>query len=187
MRACSSLAVLLVATIPIVTSCGGNPAPTVAPEPGARVRVTAPDVGINKQAGRLTAVGADTLIMDTLRVAVASVTKFEVHRGRKSNARKGALIGGSVLGAGGLGLSILWIAGGCEDWSSSYDGCEVGEAAAVTAATTAITFGVGAGLGALIGAFIKSDKWEEVPLDRLRVSIVPTRDGRFALGVSVAF
>ena len=186
MRVCSSLAVLLVATIPILTGCGGNPAPTVAPEPGAQVRVTAPDVGINKQAGRLTAVRADTLIMDTLRVAVASVTKFEVHRGRKSNARKGALIGGGVRGAGGLGLSILWVAGGCE-WAGSYGGCETGEAAAAIAGTTAITFGVGAGLGALIGAFIKSDRWEEVPLDRLRVSVVPQRGGRFGLGVSIAF
>ena len=45
---------------------------------------------------------------------------------------------------------------------------------------------VGAGIGAGIGALSKTDKWEEVPLDQLRVSIVPRRDG-FALGFSVAF
>ena len=102
MRTCSSLAVLLAATIPILTGCGGNPAPTVAPEPGARVRVTAPDVDGRRYDGTLVGLPADTIVVDTLRVAVASVTKFEVHRGRKSNARKGALIGGGVLGAGAL-------------------------------------------------------------------------------------
>ena len=56
----------------LAVACGGRPAPIVAPEPGEQVRVTAPDVGIHKQTGRLTAVGADTLTMDSLRVAVAS-------------------------------------------------------------------------------------------------------------------
>jgi hypothetical protein len=45
----------------------------------------------------------------------------------------------------------------------------------------------GAAVGLVVGAFTKTDRWEEVPLDRLRVSIVPQRDGRFALGVSVSF
>jgi len=42
-------------------------------------------------------------------------------------------------------------------------------------------------LGAVIGALIKTDRWEEVPLDALRVSFVPQRDGRFGLGMSVRF
>ena len=44
-------------------------------------------------------------------------------------------------------------------------------------------FGV---IGAGIGTFIKTDRWEEVPLDRLRVSFGPKRDG-FAVGVRVTF
>ena len=36
-------------------------------------------------------------------------------------------------------------------------------------------------------ASIKTDRWEEVPLDRLRVSFAPQRDARFALGFSVSF
>jgi len=52
----------------------------------------------------------------------------------------------------------------------------------------AAAFGVtGALVGLGIGALLKSERWEEVPLDRLRVNIVPQRDGRFALGLSVAF
>jgi hypothetical protein len=50
-------------------------------------------------------------------------------------------------------------------------------------------FGVGGAIvGGLLGAFVwKTDKWEEVPLDRLRMSVVPQRDGRHGLGVSIAF
>ncbi len=32
-----------------------------------------------------------------------------------------------------------------------------------------------------------ADRWQEVPLDRLRVSVAPQRDGRFGLGLSVRF
>ena len=46
---------------------------------------------------------------------------------------------------------------------------------------------VGAVVGALAGAFTKTDRWEEVPLDRLRVSFVPQRDGGFGVGLSVSF
>jgi hypothetical protein len=41
--------------------------------------------------------------------------------------------------------------------------------------------------GALIGRLVKTDRWQEVPLDRLRVSFEPQRDGRFGLGLSVKF
>jgi hypothetical protein len=45
----------------------------------------------------------------------------------------------------------------------------------------------GALIGASVGTFIRTDKWGEVPLDQLRVSLAPQRDGRFGLGLSVAF
>jgi hypothetical protein len=45
---------------------------------------------------------------------------------------------------------------------------------------------LGAGLGALIGLAIPAEKWEEVSLNELRVTLVPQRDG-FGLGISVAF
>jgi hypothetical protein len=45
----------------------------------------------------------------------------------------------------------------------------------------------GAGIGALIGASSKTDRWEEIPLDRWRVTPVATRDGRFGLAASLRF
>jgi hypothetical protein len=61
--------------------------------------------------------------------------------------------------------------------------CSKGE---VAAAGGAIGAAAGILIGSSIGAVIKTDRWEEVPLDQLRVSIVPRRDG-FALEISVAF
>ena len=49
----------------------------------------------------------------------------------------------------------------------------------------AIGSGVGLGVGTILGAPSR-DRWEEVPLDRLRVSFAPKRDG-FEVGLSVAF
>ena len=34
---------------------------------------------------------------------------------------------------------------------------------------------------------IRTDRWEAVPLDRLRVGFAPKRNGRFALGMAVSF
>ncbi len=51
-----------------------------------------------------------------------------------------------------------------------------------------ISFGAaGALLGALIGATMKTERWVSVPLDELRMSFGPQRDGRFGLGLSVRF
>jgi len=70
-------------------------------QPGTRVRVTAPDCGLRGQATRLEALRADTLVLDTSECPLASVTRLDVSRGRKSNGRKGAGIGfltGAVTG-----------------------------------------------------------------------------------------
>ena len=54
------------------------------------------------------------------------------------------------------------------------------EAALITGAIVGLA-------GAITGYFIKTDLWEEVPLERLRVSLTPQRDGGFVLGFSVGF
>ena len=42
-------------------------------------------------------------------------------------------------------------------------------------------------VGFVVGDKIRTHDWEEVPLDRIRVSFVPQRDGRFAFGFSLDF
>ncbi len=138
-------------------------------EPGARVRVTAPDLGINKYTGVLEGVVGDTLAVDTLRLPLASVTRFEVHRGRKSRVGRGALID---IGAAAFSGSCIF---------EGSDPCPVGGAL------------MGAGLlvlpgllvGTVVGALSKTDRWEAVPLGRIRVTFTPVRNGRLTILVSL--
>ena len=52
----------------------------------------------------------------------------------------------------------------------------------------AFLIGAGGGLvGGTVGYFNKTERWEEIPLDQLRVSLNPQREGGFALGFSVRF
>ena len=115
-------------------------------------------------------------------VPLSTVRRLEVSRGQKSNASAGAFIGfvtGAITGA---------LIGG----SLGDDPPLLSEAFFFSAGEKAgIGFLLGAGGGAIIGALIgeavHSDRWVEVPLERLRVSLAPQRHGRFAFGFSVRF
>jgi hypothetical protein len=114
------------------------------------------------------------------------VTRLDVSRGRHRKWGRGALIGGIVGGVLGLGLSVAWAASDCPSISGST-GCDGERPGLIIAASTAVS-GIGFGIiGAGIGALFKTDRWEEVPLDRLSVSFAPKRDGRFALGLTYRF
>ncbi len=183
MRTVLSLAVLPL-LIPL-QSITAQQAPPI--ETGGRIRVTAPTLGVDKLVG--TSVEADATRIrvqaddqaSPMTISLADMTRLEVSQGRKSNALKGLLIGSIV------GVSTGAILGLAASLAESYDNpCADNEVECV--AVGAAAFGVtGALVGLGIGALLKSERWEEVPLDRLRVNIVPHRDGRFALGLSVAF
>jgi hypothetical protein len=115
-----------------------------------------------------------------MTISLTDVTRLEVSQGRKSNALKGLLIGSLV------GVPIGAVLGFVESESSGEPLC-TGSTVACAAVGAAAVGVVGGLVGLGIGAVSKSERWEEVPLDRLRVNIVPQRDGRFALGLSVEF
>ena len=148
-------------------------------EPGARVRVTAPDCGIDEQAGTLQPSRGDTLVLaDGTRCLRSNVARFEVSQGRKSNVGKG--IGYGALVGGVVGSIVA-----ASDQASCTSWCVTEGSVAFIGA---IIFAVpGAFVGGIVGAFVKTERWEEVPLDRLRVSFAPQRDGRFVLMMSVGF
>jgi hypothetical protein len=150
-------------------------------EPGARVRVTAPQLGIEKQATTFQTLRGDTLIVvadSATYCPLASVTRLEVHRGRQGHVWLGAGIGSAVGAVAGVVTGVLV----CKnDWLCSDD--YMGLAVLAGAGIGGVAGGL---LGAGVGALIKTDRWEEVPLDRLRVSLVPRREG-VALGISLAF
>ncbi len=187
MRAVTCL-LTVVSLVPSATLSAQVPPPL---EPGQRVRVTARD-SIGQPRGRLVGmvvtVTAENIVVeqrgDQLTIPREVVTRLEVSRGRKSNVGKGAAFG--FLGGAGLGALLGAVVGASAqrgDFCQRDSGC-AGEYALIGGAA----FGVlGAGIGAIVGAASKTDRWEEVPLDRLSVGFAPQRDGRFALGLSVRF
>ena len=77
-------------------------------------------------------------------------------------------------------MGAIAFAGSCID---RPDGCPL-----AGAAIFALFFGPPSILtGAVIGALIKTDRWEEIPRDRVSLSVASQRDGRFGLGLSVRF
>ena len=99
--------------------------------------------------------------------------------GTGSSAREGAGIG--LLIGGPIGFVIGSLSG---DDPPGFFSLSAGNKAAL--GFLALGF-VGSIVGSIAGAALPGDGWEEVPLDRLRVSLGPQPDGRFGLGLSVRF
>ncbi len=156
----------LVAALAVTTSaCSGYVADTSI-APGDRVRVTAPSMDLDKGVGTVAALETETLVVsieeraDALEVPLAVVRKLEVHRGQKRKTVTGATIGGlSTLAVGGVLMAL---------WCSTEECDATGQA--VWLLFSALP---GAGIGALIGLAIQTDRWENVPLDDIRVGLLP--------------
>ncbi|MDH3456271.1 MAG: hypothetical protein OER90_05465 [Gemmatimonadota bacterium] len=173
MRAVALLAAFLLA--PLADALGQE----LPLQPGQRVRVTVPNLDVSKQETQFQRLNRDTLVVSSASYALSDVTRLDVWRGQRSVAGKGALfgfVGGAVVGAV-VGYSLGDSEGFCVFACS---------AEAKGAWGAGIGGGAGAISGLLIGALIKTDKWERVAVDRLRVSVVPRRDG-FGVGASIAF
>jgi hypothetical protein len=85
------------------------------------------------------------------RLALSDLAKLEVSRGMKGNAGKGALIGAGVGLVGGIVAGILF---------RSED-----DAYGLEYMAIAVSTWMGAtALGAITGAFIKTEKWQELPI-----------------------
>jgi hypothetical protein len=185
------LAILL--AVPICSAVAQDDMPPL--EPGTRIRVEACTPACLEIAGTTyESASADSLRMLTdaqltpRSVALTSVRKLEIHRGRGSLGWwKGALVGAGFGAAFG---AAMWASG--VQWSDEAFGLpEVvipisDESRSCGAECVAIGATGGALLGALFGALIRTDRWEEIPLDQARVSVMPRHDG-VALGISVAF
>jgi hypothetical protein len=109
-------------------------------------------------------------------VAFDSIERLELHRGKEGRAGQGAVIG-ALTGGVGVGLAIL----ACDDPGSLVPSC--------ADIAPYLVIG-GAALGVLIGAAIGSnvgpDRWEVVPVDRVRLALGPGRSGDMVVGLSVS-
>ena len=129
----------------VLLGCSLLAAQEVEPEPGTRVRV-------NREAiGDFVSWDANELVLSDTSLVSSRVTSVEVSLGRRSNAGKGALIGGLIGAAAGITYGLILCEGDCE--AGNF--------------TAGALFGaMGAGAGALVGLAIglatKSEEWEEV-------------------------
>jgi hypothetical protein len=157
---------------------------------GDRVRVWAPSVGVEGWVGTLLALRPDTMVVGNsknLVLEISSLTKLEVSRGNESKAGTGGIIGfvgGAVAGA------VICLASECSITVGSGDGDSrsdpLDENPLVSVGLAAVVGGaVGYGVGVLIGSTIKVDRWEEIPLDQLRVTIAPCPGGGLSVGLRV--
>lgn len=153
--------------------------------PGARVRITAPSISTKRIIGQITAIDADTLVLrhkpslwfsdaggelGILRISFDSLTGLEV-----SQRRHG--LGGPVMGAI-LGIGVVVLLDATEMLGEGHEH----ELALIWIAPISVT--VGTVLGALIA---RRDRWERVPLDHIRVGILPQRLGKPVLSASFTF
>ena len=148
-------------------------------QPGARVRVTAAHLPLGRQIGTLAHIDADTLIVDSTRVAVQSVRKLEVSTARRSHWRLGAGIGFLV----GASAGVIAVASSGEDVFCG----ELASGAQCVLLGAGFLGAVGIPVGAIVGALVRTDRWQEVPLDRLSIRALPQRDGTLSLMVSLHF
>ena len=187
----ATILVAILAFVPLVSAAAQL-------RPGTRVRVTHPLICLpptycvgprQKSVGTFLAWKADSLVMesngDTLAVPQDFVTKLEVSTGRgysKAHAIAG-MIGGMFVGSL-IGIAIAAVTAPEEGCSGV--GLKRTEGNCLFYGWT-LGFLGGFLVGGVIGSVIPGDRWVDAPLDRLRVSLWPQRDGRFGFGASVRF
>jgi hypothetical protein len=163
---------------------------------GDRVRIKAPSFSWDQVSGNIVTINADTLVLKSkkqtslLKVPLTYVTGLERANGKKRNTLKGAGIG-LLIGAGVGALAGLAAGEDCPPSRSGSTGLYAldlcfskGSMAAVGSVMAGVT---GTVLGAVIGSFGQTDRWEDVPIDRIRLGILPQRQGGLAFSASVTF
>lgn len=146
-------------------------------------------VGERWQYGTFERAMTDSLILrvgkrgeERLALPLSSILRLQTWSGRKNHVITGLLMGGLVGVAGGaaVGDAVCGSSGGFFE----PDCADAPVPEIVGGAIGGLALG---GLGALIGWSIKTDRWEEVPLERLRVGVISRPGGRIEAGLSMHF
>jgi hypothetical protein len=160
---------------------------------GTRVRVIA-GVGSDSRriVGTLTSAGTAAWVLrlnergDSVVVPTADLTEVRVPRGTRRHVLQGIAIGvlfGGILGAATYhepSARSCHPASFCSNWGSPWSGLDSRDFAIFSGA-------VGGGLvGAAIGAMVKTDRWQLVNRQDLRLAVRP-RGAGLGVGVSLRF
>jgi hypothetical protein len=180
-----SVVIVLLATVSAGTLVSAQD--SVLPEPGSRLRVTAPAVAPKPIVGTLIEAGERDLVLagsssDRTPIPRASITRLE--RSVRPSRRTTGAVAGFILGLGVMGLKTL-LAGGCND---GCDGGDVATAGLVALSTAAV--------GAIVSP---GERWAVVPVGggqgpatvssqaRPRVRLVPQIGRRTGLTLVASF
>ena len=154
----------------------------VQPARGTRLRLTLASGG-RRLVGTLTTLddGALTLLTphrtDAVVVRREGITRVEVSTGRQSRAR-GALLGAAIgAGAG----AVIGVAGGL---ATSGEGEKTYGAVASGAISAFLLGSIGAGVGLVVPP---AERWNELPLDRVRLTLAAVPGRGAAISVAFAF
>lgn len=131
--------------------------------------------------GTVVTLNADTIVLrhesqtSALAVPLAAVTKLEVSGGRIPRGKNGLKGAGLGLFAG---ITIGGILGAANTGTDATSKVYVMAGAAFFGTTGLVT-------GGIIGAVSGNERWEQVPLKRLRLGLAP--GGEAGLGLSTVF
>lgn len=170
-----SIVLLTLIAGPAVAQPGGTPELVV----GSRVRVATQASPGDRMKGTISALDEKTLTIlnddhQVVRIPRDGLSHLDVGLGRKTHARRGAVIGGLFMAADAA--IYCAIDSDRNDSLDLYDGGPCGAAEIVSSVVFA------AGVGAAIGALVKTDRW--VPIDTVKIGLALPK-GR-GVGVSVA-
>ena len=158
---------------------------------GARVRLTAPRVGLHKSVGTYVSVTDGSMQFEPegaigpWTIPVPSITELEVSWGRRSGIRKGAFLGG-VVGAG-LGVLVGAMVGHARCYQGEQCANPVG-AMAGGALIGVAAFGAGGlVIGTVAGALNETDTWHTASLGQLELGEPPRASRRLDVGLLLSF
>lgn len=184
----SSLVVLIVSTLfPSKGRAEEHPGTVDPTYVGSKVRFHAPTIIEGPVQGTVIEMDDRSLLISTenqrpFRVSRQAITQLEVAVGRRRNARKGLVIG-ALAGAVFVGsLAIIPRDSFCPPAEPDAQVC-----------LDARKVGLAVGLplmaleGAGIGALIKSDTWSPVGVDKVSMSVAPSRGPGLGLTLSLRF
>ena len=133
--------------------------------------------------GRLVDVKQDTFLIgvgpsrrDVFPVPASSITDLEFYNGRRRNTGKGLLIG---LAAGMLTALVVTANTEEPQWNDPDTGYEVNR--------LFTGFFVPVIVFTAIGSLIQTDRWVDAPINRLNLSIAPTKDRGLRAALSFDF
>jgi hypothetical protein len=186
LSAAARVAIALAIIMPTAAALGVAQVPTIPA--GTRVRVAAQPNGLT---GTVKSQSVDSIAVETTdsvrTVPLAWVSRIEVSRGvsHLDGGIRGMKIGGLGLGGTVAALLIAAYVASPDNNCNGADEC-LDPAAAMLILVPAATI-LGGATGFVIGSLVGAEHWDRVYPVPARVSILPARNGRTLIGLSIGF